>query len=155
MKIEARQDVAMSAEALFDSMVRYPVVEGLGDFPGISVERLDDLTAPGTGMRWRLRFGYRGHDYETETRLTRFERADAMEFDGAAGGLTARWQLALIPVSSTMTRLGLTVEPRAGNLAGRALLQGLKLRRGRIEERLSGFLGDYARRLERGAGPGA
>jgi hypothetical protein len=155
MKIAARQDVALSAGALFDAMARHPPVEQFGGSAGIAVERLDDLTAPGRGMRWRLRFAYLGRDYETVTRLTRFERAEAMEFEGAAGGLTTRWQLDLIPLSPAVTRLALTVEPRAGNLAGRALLQGLKLRRARIEDGLASVLGDYARRLERGAGPGA
>ncbi|MFP4044694.1 MAG: hypothetical protein ACLFTP_09040 [Rhodosalinus sp.] len=155
MKIGVRQDAAMSAGALFDAMARRPPVEQFGGRAGISVERLDDLAAPGRGMRWRLRFAYLGRDYESETRLTRFERAEAMEFEGAAGGLTTRWRLDLIPLSPAMTRLALTVEPRAGSLAGRALLQGLKLRRARIEERLGSFLGDYVRRLERGAGPGA
>jgi hypothetical protein len=155
MQIAAREDVALSAETLFDMMARFPAVEQFGGRPGMFVERLDDLPRPGAGMRWRLKFDYRGRDYDTETRLTRFERAELMEYEGAAAGLTTRWRLDLIPLSPAMTRLALTVEPRADSLAARALLQGLKLRRGRIEERLASFLGDYARRLERVAGPRA
>ena len=76
-----------------------------------------------------------------------------MEFDGTAAGVSARWRFELVPLTPAMTRLALTVESRAGNLAARALLQGLRLRRTTIEARLGSFLGDYVRKLERGAGP--
>ncbi|KPQ20593.1 MAG: hypothetical protein HLUCCA24_02020 [Rhodobacteraceae bacterium HLUCCA24] len=155
MQIAVCEDVALSAEDLFDAMARFPLIEEVWPRPGVTVERLDEPTRTGPGMKWRLRVVYRDRLYETEIRLTRFERAVLMEFDGAAAGLGARTRVDLVPFSPSMTRLALTIETRAGNLAGRALLQGLRLRRGRIEARLAGLLAEYARRLERGIGPGA
>lgn len=149
MRVAVREDVALSVEELFDAMARRPLIEHLGGRPGLSLERVDELAEPGPGMFWRLRFGYLGREYETEIRLTRFERAELMAFDGSAAGLGVRTRANLIALSPAMTRLAVTIETEARNLAARLLLQGLRLRRAQIEEQLGSLVGDYARMLER------
>ena len=99
------------------------------------------------GASWRAGFEFRGARREADLVLTGIEPPREMRLAGDAGGLKGDGTVRVEPEGPEACRLRVVVELAGAGLMGRALLQSLKLARGRLDERFERRVGEIAARL--------
>ena len=148
MKFETKEDVEMPLEALFQRVSDFEGYERAAMRRGAEVVRVDTLTQPGEGMRWKAAFDLRGKRRNIEVVLSEYDAPNAMVFDAESQGLDVRMVLDLMALSRARTRLSITVELSAKTLSARLLLQSLKLARTNITKRFKLRVADMAKDME-------
>ena len=148
MKFATKEDVEMPLEALFQRVSDFEGYERAAMRRGAEVVRVDTLTQPGEGMRWKAAFDLRGKRRNIEVVLSEYDAPNAMVFDAESQGLDVRMVLDLMALSRARTRLSITVELSAKTLSARLLLQSLKLARTNITKRFKLRVADMAKDME-------
>lgn len=158
MRMSTEERVAAPADWVFARLSHAGGLERAARARGAEVTRLrGERTGPGTA--WRVAAQFRGMRREAEAAVTRHEPPRELRVEGGDGALTGAGTLVVTPEGPGACRIGVTAEIGASGLKGQALLQPLKLARGRIEDRLARQVEDVAVRLgeryarTRGAGP--
>ncbi|MFP4273685.1 MAG: SRPBCC family protein [Paracoccaceae bacterium] len=151
MQFTAREDIEIPIEQLFERMSRFETFERAALRRGAEVTRADTLAAPGAGMTWVARFGFRGKPRKLTVVLTEYAAPSRMVFDSKTAGLETRTVVELLQLSRKRTRMDVAVALQPRSLAARLLVQSLKLARRRIERRFRLRVANYARDLEGGA----
>ncbi|MFB9149932.1 SRPBCC family protein [Roseovarius ramblicola] len=148
MQFTGKEDIEAPIDAVFAEITDFTRFERSAMRRGAEVQRTDSMSGPGVGMTWHARFRLRGRMREIDLRLTGFEPPDGIVIAAEAATIEAVMRVDLMSLSRTRTRLSvdLAVSPR--NLAGRLMIQSMKLARGKFTKRFRLRLADYAMDVE-------
>lgn len=141
--VEAPQDFVFGAVADFNSFERQALRRG------IDVSRLSDPGPVDTGARWRVKFEYRGRKWDVESHIAAFDRPGGYRILSASDGMDLETTVDLLALSRNVTRMTVTLKPRARTVVNRVFLQSLKLVRGRVQEKMDGFARRFADSVEK------
>ena len=147
MRFTAEERIAAPAEWVFARLSDMRALERAARRRGAQVTRTAGAAmAPGTS--WRAGFEFRGARREADVSVTEVRPPREIRLAGDGGGLKGDGTVAVEPDGAEACRLRVAVELSGSGLAGRALLQSLRLVRGRLEERFERRVGEIAARLD-------
>lgn len=124
MKFSSRADLEMPIDTAFDRLSDFPRFEASARRRGADVTRIAGV---GDRQAWDLRFRLRGKMRALSVTLDRFDRPEALSFDGESKSFTIAVALTLVALSRNHTRLGVEVDIRPLTLSARFLLQSARL----------------------------
>ena len=148
MKFSTREDIAASIDQVFDALCDFESFERQAMRRGAEVQRVDPLTQPGVGMKWKAGFDMRGRRRKIDIELTRFDAPNEMIFAATSSGVDAVFTLELLALSRNRTRLSVALEITPLNLSARLLVQSLKLAKSSLTKRFKLRIADFAKGLE-------
>lgn len=134
-----------------------PVWARVTDFSGIEAEirgrgadlvRVGDWQRPAEGVGWRGAVPVRGKSKAIEGRVTRLVAEDVIVIESRVGGMETYFEITLVALSPTLTRVALVLDLSARTLSARLLLQTLKLARKRVLARLDAMVSRQAMAAE-------
>lgn len=148
MEIKSKATLDVPIEDVFAMLSDFEGYERSALRRGIEVQRRDTLEAPGTGMKWDLKFQFRGKDRQLQLDLVGFEKPEAMAFKSHMQGLDIDSNVDLVALSKTRTRINIAADLSPKSLPAKLLVQSLKLAKAKIGKRVDGKLTAHARDLE-------
>ena len=148
MQFTGREDIEAPIDAVFAEITDFTRFERGAMRRGAEVQRMDALTGPGIGMSWQARFKLRGRMRDVTLRLSEYDPPNGIVIEADATTVEAVMRVDLVALSRARTRLGvdLSVSPR--NLAGRLMIQSMKLAKGNLSKRFRLRVADYAMDVE-------
>ena len=78
MKFSTKEDIEAPIDAVFDMLCEFDQFERAAMRRGAEVQRVDQLAAPATGMKWEAAFDMRGKRREIQIDMQSFERPTEM-----------------------------------------------------------------------------
>ena len=148
MKFSAREDIAAPIDQVFDALCDFEGFERQAMRRGADVQRVDPLTQPGVGMRWNVAFDMRGRRRKATVNLVQFDAPNEMRFDLKSNNLDGTFNVELLALSRSRTRMAIALDITPLNLAARLLVQSLKLAKANLTKRFKLRVADYAKGLE-------
>lgn len=148
MKFSTREDIEAPIDAVFNMLCDFESFERAAMRRGADVQRLDNREEPGVGAMWEASFTMRGKRREIELELVEFDRPNDMAFESKSPGVLGRTGFELIALSRGRTRVMVSLELKPLNLSARLLVQSLKLAKGKLSQRFSARVAEYARGME-------
>ncbi len=115
---------------------------------GIEVARTDDLGRIAPGTSWELRFTYRSRPRLLRARLEGFTPPEGFVLVGRSGGISTRLELELMAQAARRTRMRVGLELRPRTLPARLIVQSLKLRKARLDQKFAARIADLAAELD-------
>lgn len=148
MQFKGSEDIEAPVESVFADITDFARFERSAMRRGAEVQRTDKLMEPGVGMSWRARFKLRGRMRELDLQLTECDPPNGISVVVQATTMEAVFRVDLVSLSRVRTRLSveLTVVPR--KLAGRLMIQSMKLAKRNLTKRFRLRLADYAMDVE-------
>lgn len=143
MKFSTRQDTDIPAEALFDAIGDFPVIERMLARRGASVTRLDDGDASGLGMRWLIGFDWRGRAREMRLEVTRSEAPEVLEIEGGSDQFDVRIRMTVVALTPSKSRLIFEAAVQPRGMKARLLLQTAKLGKGQLDRKFAQRIGEF------------
>ncbi len=148
MKFSAREDIEAPIDQVFASLCEFEGFERQAMRRGADVQRVDNLSMPGAGMRWKASFMMRGRRRELDLELVQFDVPNEMGFVAKSSGMDGTFRIELMALSRSRTRMAVALELSALNLSARLLLQSLKLAKTTLSKRFKLRVADYSKGLE-------
>lgn len=148
MKLKAQTDINAPIKFVFRRAVEFQRWERQAMRRGATVKRLDQAETPEVGNSWDIGFQFRGKMRDLRAELTAVDAPNELVIETLSGGISGKTKIEFVALSPNKTRMLLGTEMAASSLAGRLLLQSLRLGQGRIEGRISSRLGSFAGTVE-------
>jgi len=148
MKFTSDEIVKAPLADVFRACTAFETFTRLARNRDISVERTDDLAAPGPGMSWTIGFRLRGRRRTADVRMRRFDAPSGFVAHSRSGGLDAVITLKLSETTPNTTRMVTTINVQAKSVSGKIVMQSLRLVRGRVKRRIARRAAAFARRIE-------
>lgn len=148
MKFSTREDIEAPAEVVFAALSDFSGFERAALRRGVEVVRSDTLAEPGPGMRWEIRFAWRGKRREVFATMTQFSPPREMRFAGESGGFNAELVLTVLPMSRTRARLGVEMDLRPRSITARLMIQSMKLAKVNLSKRFAKRVQEFGRDIE-------
>jgi hypothetical protein len=101
-------------------------------------------TRPAEVFGWRARFDWNGARRDLGGDVTRFDPPNGFAAEMTAGGLDGTVEVEVTSVDPARSRVRVAMEWRPRTMAGRILLQSLKLVKGRLDERFAARVAAFA-----------
>ena len=146
MKLSTRADVDAPAEAAFDAFADFPRFVRMAEGRGATVD-----LRPAPVFAWRARFSWHGAARDMAGEVTRFDRPRGYAATMTAGGLEGVLDVAVALLGPERSEVRVSMEWRPVTLAGRLLLQPLKLVKPGLDERFAARVADLAKGVGRTA----
>ncbi|WP_299828067.1 SRPBCC family protein [uncultured Roseobacter sp.] len=145
MKFSTQEVMEAPIDAVFAMLTRFEHFERAAMRRGADVQRIDDLTTVGVGMKWLARFQVRGRTRELKLEVEVYEPPHHMVLDLTSPGLHGDTRFELIALSTRRTRIMVSLEMRPFTLSARLLLQPLRLTKSSLtrkyKERIASYIG--------------
>ncbi len=148
MKFSAREDIEAPVDEVFAALSEFETFERQAMRRGADVQRLDDNRTPAVGASWRVAFMMRGRRRDLNLQLVRYVAPNDMGFAAKSPGMDATFDIELMALSRTRTRMAVALELKPLNLASRLLVQSLKLAKSNLSKRFKLRVADYGKLLE-------
>ncbi|WP_339768301.1 SRPBCC family protein [uncultured Pseudosulfitobacter sp.] len=148
MKFSTREDFEAPIEGVFDMLCDFEGFERSAMRRGAEVQRVDRLPKPGVGMMWDVVFSMRGKMRKVQLEMTRFDRPQDMLLVYRSAGLEGTFQIELMALSRTRTRVAIALDIVPLNLSARLLVQSLKLAKTSLTKRFKLRVAEYAKTME-------
>jgi len=148
MRISTHEDIEAPIAHVFAMVTDFDTFERQALRRGAEVSREDAGQAPGVGSEWQARFKFRGKRRDLTAKLTRFDPPKGFSAEWVVSGLAGTFTVELVALSPRRTRLQVAYEMTPRTLTARLLLQSLRLARGRLTERLSKRVYEYAQTIQ-------
>ena len=149
MKFSTREDIEVPIERVFAAATDFDNFERLILRRGGSIQRQDDRTTPGVGMRWSVGFKFRGRKRQAEAEVVQFDPHEDFSIESKSGGVLIYMDLSLVELSPTRTRLILGVDLKPKSMSARLLLQSMKLAQSSLTTKFKMRVSEFAHKIER------
>lgn len=144
MEFTSSEDIDAPIEAVFAEITDFAAFERSARRRGSEVRRTDSLPAPGVGMGWHARFTWRERLREVDLALVAYDLPNGITLGVASPAITGRMRIDLVALTAARTRMRVDLAVGAKGVAGRVMLQPLKLMRGNLSRRFRLRVADYA-----------
>lgn len=148
MQFKGREDIEAQIDRVFAEITDFTRFERSAMRRGADVQRTDTLTEPGVGMTWQARFKLRGRMRDLSLRLSEYDPPNGIVVVAEAATVEAVMRVDLVSLSRARTRLGVDLEITPRNLAGRLMVQSMKLGKSSLTKRFRLRLAEYAMDVE-------
>ena len=148
MDVTTREDIAAPIEAVFEHISDFDWFERAALRRGADIVRIDNLDAPGAGMKWRAEFDYRGRVRKANVELVEYDAPNGMRALMHSAGLEMDATVELVAMSKNRTRMNINVTAAPQTIPARLMIQSAKLARTSIQKRFRRRVAEYAAELE-------
>jgi hypothetical protein len=148
MKFSTNEDIDAPIDAVFEMLSDFETFERAAIRRGAEVQRLDDMSVPGKGMRWAAVFDLRGKRRELELEMVTYDRPNEIVLESTSPGMLGQMSFDLISLSRSRTRVKVELEVKPLNLSARLLVQSLKLAKKSLTQRYKLRVAEYAKSME-------
>lgn len=148
MRFTTREDIAVSADEVFEAISDFEAVEREVMRRGGDVSQVGDHSQKGEGQGWVIKFSHRGRARTLETEIERYEPNKAIHSKGRVGGLDGVLRFDLMSLSPQMTRLTVDLDMKPNTLSARLFIQSLKLTKNLLMKRFRTRVKYLGQRLE-------
>lgn len=148
MKFSTREDVEVPIDQAFELICDFEMYERSAMRRGAEVRRVDALTEPGVGMKWRSAFKMRGRMRDLNLEMIRFDKPNEMCVLSSTSGIDGVGQIELVALSRNRTRVSVEFELKPTSLSARLLIQSLKLAKSSLTKRYKQRVTEYAKSIE-------
>ena len=148
MRFEAEERVDAPAEWAFARLSDTAAIEAAARRRGLEVVR-EGPPAAAAGAAWRVGFPLGGARREARVTVAEHEPPRRMRLSADAGGVAGDLVVEVVPEGPDACRLAVSADLAGSGLRGRAMMQPLRLARGRIGERFARAVEDAAAALSR------
>lgn len=152
MKLSTQHDIDAPLDHVFSMVSDFEAFERQMLRRGIDVRRDERLPLDQPGARWEADVSWRGRQMTISTELKDMVRNEAYSGISTSGGLNCQFDVAVVRLSNTRTRLYVTLDFRPTTLSSRLMVQSLKLGKRNLERRFTARVADFARSIEAAAG---
>ena len=135
MKFSTREDIEAGQDAVFEAFSDFDRFERQALRMGADVERMETLRGPCAGMKWRVRFDYKGRARELSCTLTSYSPNEGLVVDWVMGGLNGTLTIEMIALAPRRTRAKVGLELKPATFSSRLFLQSLRLAKGTLDAR--------------------
>lgn len=149
MKFSTREDIEAPIERVFAELVDFEGFERAAMRRGAEVTRLAESAGAAPGMRWDVAFNFRNRDRRAELELLEVDAPNGLRLGAKSGGMQMHATIELVALSPRRTRMTAVTEIEAHSIAGRLMVQSLKLARTNLDRRYRQRIADFADRVER------
>ncbi len=132
MQFVAKEDTNTPINELFAAMSDFESFERSAIRRGVNVQRIGALEDLQNGLGWDVSFDLRGVKRDVKLKISEYSGPTLIKIDAEGTGLVGELIIELIALSPKRTRLTMTTVLKPRTLAGRVLLQSLKLARSKI-----------------------
>jgi uncharacterized protein YndB with AHSA1/START domain len=150
MELTTREEIAAPQTEVWEALTDFDRFERLARRRGAAVTRGGTPARP----EWQSKVTFRGIERDVELRVSAIEPMERVALSGRGAGLGGVLTATLSPLGPDRTALDLTLEVRGTNLAGKAMVQGMRMAHGPIQERfvkrVQGVVKDIAKTLGKG-----
>ena len=148
MKFSSREDIDVPIKDVFDFLCAYDRFERQAIRRGAVVQRVDKLPEPGLGMTWDVSFTLRGKKRDVRLTMVNLTSPTDIGLKAKSQGIDGSFEIELIALSRTRTRMAIALELRPINLSARLLVQSLKLAKSSLNKRFKLRAAEYAKVIE-------
>jgi uncharacterized protein YndB with AHSA1/START domain len=148
MQFTSREDIEAPIDEVFAEITDFTRFERGAMRRGAEVARSDAQVEPGVGMGWQVRFKMRGRMRDVALRLSEYDPPNGIVIEAEASTVEAVLQVDLVALSRARTRLNVDLSVTPRNLAGRLLVQSMKLAKGKLGKRFRLRVAEYAMDVE-------
>ena len=148
MKFSTNEDLQMPIDALFEQISQFERFERAMIRKGAEITRTDDLAGPCVGMTWRARGNLRGRKRDFAVMLAGYEAPHLMNFTATSDGVFAEFDVELMALSRSHTRMRVGLDLRPKTLPARLILQSAKLARTTLTKRFKARVETFCRETE-------
>jgi len=148
MKFSTKEDIEAPIETVFEMATDFEGFERSAMRRGAEVQRVDDLTQTGLGMLWDVGFDMRGRRRDVRLELVEFDRPSGLAMSADSSGISGSFDVELIALSRSRTRLSVQLELKPQNLPARLMIQSLKLAKANLSKRFKLRVADYCKEME-------
>ena len=148
MKFSTKEDIDAPIDSVFDMTTDFESFERSAMRRGASVRRVDALRTPGVGMEWDAEFAMRGRRRRLEIKLTDYDPEQGVSATAVSPGLLGHFDVELIALSRTRTRMAVELEIKPQNLSARLFVQSLRLAKANLTKRFKMRVAEYAKMME-------
>ncbi|MEI4232625.1 SRPBCC family protein [Roseovarius sp. D22-M7] len=144
MNFTTSEDIGAPIEVVFGEVTDFAAFERAARRRGAEVRRTNTLPAPGIGMRWQASFLLRERRRELDLEVVAHDPPRAIALDLGSPAITGRMQVDLAALPEGRTRLTVALTLEAQGLAGRVMMQPIKLMRGNLTRRFRLRVAEFA-----------
>ncbi len=148
MKFSSREDIEASIEDVFQFLCEFESFERQAIRRGAVVQRVDRLQKPGVGMTWDVSFNLRGKKRDLRLTMQDFAPSTSLRLSAKSQGIDGTFDIELIALSRTRTRMLIALDLKPINLSARLLLQSLKLAKSSLNKRFKLRVAEYSKLIE-------
>ncbi len=148
MQFTGKEDIEAPIDVVFAEITDFTRFERGAMRRGADVQRIDTMAEPGVGMTWKARFKLRGRMRELSLRLSEYDPPNGIVLVAEAATVEAVMRVNVVSLSRARTRLGVDLRITPRNLAGRLMVQTMKLGKSNLTKRFRLRLADYAMDVE-------
>jgi hypothetical protein len=148
MKIASRHDIEAPADFVFQTLADFDSWERSAMRRGADVVRSEKTASQGVGLSWTVRFRFRGKDRKLMVKLTGLDAPSRMSFALEGAIFDATCVVDLMELGAKRTRMVVVSEAKPRTLAGRLILQSMRLARARVQRRVDGRIAAVAQEIE-------
>mgnify|MGYP000474484518 CR=1 FL=1 len=148
MELKSKATMDVPIDQVFAMLIDFEAHQRSAMRRGAEVTRLDSLTEPGAGAKWKIGFEFRGKARMIDLEMVTFDRPEELGFEARLHGLDSAIQMQLVALSKTRTRLNVNAEMTPTTLSARLLMQSLKLAKSTLTKRFDKRLAAQARDME-------
>ncbi|MDZ7709434.1 MAG: SRPBCC family protein [Roseovarius sp.] len=148
MQFTGREDIEAPIDAVFAEITNFTRFERGAMRHGAEVQRIDTRTGPGIGMSWQTRFNLRGRMRDVTLRLSEYDPPNGLVIEAEATTVEAVMRVDLVALSRARTRLSVDLNVTPRTLAGRLMIQSMKLAKGNLTKRFRLRVANYAMDVE-------
>ncbi|MGB0354344.1 MAG: hypothetical protein ACPGDA_10220 [Paracoccaceae bacterium] len=140
MKFKATEDIDASLELVFERFCDFTQIEADLTGRGAKLVREGGWLQPRKGTGWSSEIKLRGRARPVSSQITNFIHEEVMVIESQIGGMQTIYELRFQGINPQMSRVSAPLELKPTTLSARLVIQSLKLARGRVLQRMTGYL---------------
>lgn len=140
MKFKAAEDIDAPVELVFERFCDFTQIEAELRGKGAQIARVGGWKTAKSGSAWAGSVKVRGRARQIESTITQIEKDDCLVIESRIGGMETHYELTFRALTPKRARVTATLELKPATLSARLVIQTLKLARGRVLQRLTGYL---------------
>lgn len=148
MKFSTREEIEASQSQVFEQISDFALLERLAMRRGAQVRRIEEGEPDGLGRVWDATFRFRGKMRTLQVAIAEIRGPELLRAQSAMTGLDSEFEITLVPLAPSRTRMILTLEMRPKSMPARLLLQSMKLAKGSLTSRFKTRVEEFARGVE-------
>lgn len=148
MEFHSKEDIEAPQSDVFAMISDFEAIERSVLRRGVKVRRTDRMPKPQAGMHWTATFKFRGKSRDAEIDLVEYEPNTSIQFQSMSGGLEVQFDVELVALSRSRTRMNVDVKMNPKTLSSRLLVQSLKLARANLTKRFKVKVANFAKDME-------
>lgn len=140
MQLNATETIASPRDQVWAKITDFDRLEDMA-------KRHAEITRTGNEPTWRAQVEWRGKMRDMTVEVAEMRAPDTLSLIGQGSGISADIAITLTAIDATQTQIEMNIAVRGRSFTGKALVQGLALARGPIEDKFQKRVAGFAKGL--------